>query len=937
MDSPSYQRAAGLFKEALALSPACRDEYIHRAASGDAALAQRVRRMISYVENAAATEGLLPDAANDPASTANAQLVGSVIGPYRIVSMIGEGGFGVVYRAEQERPVRRTVAMKILKTSGTFGGGMGSQQVIARFEAERQALALMEHPGIARVIDAGQTDLAHGSRPYFVMELVSGEPITTYCTHHQLSLKARLDLFMTVCHAVQHAHQRGIIHRDLKPSNILVTEIDGVAAAKVIDFGIAKAISAGQRLTEAMLVTNRMELLGTPQYMSPEQADADERAIDTRSDVYSLGAVLYELLTGGTPLDAHTLRTATYSRMLQMILEQKVERPSSRLRWVESQPPPPEAQVPSRKVRGELDWITMKALEADRDRRYRSAAALAEDIGRYLNHQPVHAGPPSAAYRMTKFARRHRAAVIGVAAVIVVLIVGVAATVMALVRESKAADRSQQVAAFMEQMLSGIDPKVARGKDTELLRLIFEATASRIGRDLATQPEVEAEIRSTIGRAYLALGENEAARLHLEIAMNIRRRLLGNDHPDTLQSIGYMGAVLDKLGEFPKAEAYGLEALEGRRRVLGADHPDTLWSINEMCTQLSNQGRLQEAERYCRQAAEGRRRVLGKNHPETLASINNLGGALWDEGRFDEAEILYRESVEGHRRVAGEDHPNTLTSIANLGRLLRIQKKFDEAERYVMEALEGCRRVMGNDHPDTLTQINSLCALLFEEGKFAEAEPYCREVLTTRRKLLGNDHPDTLISINNMGSVLTTMGKISEAEPYCREAVEGTRRVMGMDHPDTLRAQHNMGALLKQQGDFTEAARWFNEALDGRRRALGAEHPDTVVSMGELASALLEMTPPDPERTKRALDLAEQVNTITGFRVPEYLDMLALAYSRDGDAEKAIEIQRQAIAALPPDAPTHAVYERRLVEYEGISGQSRPRTNEQPRTDSSAP
>jgi tetratricopeptide (TPR) repeat protein len=918
MEPDHYHRAARIFDGARLLAPDQRRAFIEQAAEGDAQLARQIERMIEYAERAEPTAGFVAGGAA-PAD-GDDRLIGAEFGRYRLVRLVGTGGFAAVYQAQQEHPVQRTVALKILKS------GMDSRQVIARFDAERHALALMEHPGIARVLDAGQTDPIHGSRPYFVMEFVSGEPITEYCDRTTLDLRARLDLFCDVCRAVQHAHHKGIIHRDIKPSNVLITDIDGAAMPKVIDFGIAKAVR--QPLSDAMLITGRRELLGTPQYMSPEQADSDERAIDTRTDVYSLGVLLYELLTGTTPLPVERLRNSSYSRIVEMIRQQTVERPSVRLQRLGeaasdlARRQKSDVATLRRRLRGDLDWIILKALEPDREQRYGSAAVLVEDIRRHLEHEPVLAGPPTTAYRVGKFVRRHRTGVAAAAAIIIVLVAGIVATTEALLREARAASNSSQIAAFMQQMLGGIDPAVARGKDTELLRRMFEDTAARIGADLGNQPEVEAAIRTTIGRAYLAIGEYTSARTHLQRAMDIRRRELGDEHPDTLSTIAALGAALNKLGEFKQALDYGEEALDARRRMLGNDHPDTLSSMNDVGNQLATQGRPGDAEPLISEALEGRRRVLGNDHPDTLRSLNALGALRWDQGRFAEAEVFYREAVKGLRRVLGEDHPYTLASVGNLGRLLRIEKKLEEAETYIRLAMEGNRRVQGEHHPDTLGSINSLAVLLSEQGNFAEAEPYFRAVLDGRRRTLGDDSPDTLISINNMGAVLNSMGRPADAEPYYRQALDGNRRIMGPDHPDTLRSLHNMGALMNAQGQRAEAEAYYARAVEARRRVLGNDHPDTVVSMDNLARVLLTGEPLAPETAKRALELALEVNTASRYSRPQYLDTLAQAYHHTGDNAEAIEMERKALEGLPPDSPLHAEFQRRLAEF--TAAQARP-------------
>lgn len=896
-------RVKELFNDALELDAHERLAYVERA-TDDERVRIDVRGMIEAHERAGR---FLADPDID-----GAERPGERIGRYRLLSLIGEGGFGSVYRAEQLEPISRTVALKIIKL------GMDTRQVIARFETERQALAMMDHRSIASVFDAGATMTG---RPYFVMELVDGIALTEYCDRHRLSVVQRIDLFRQVCSAVQHAHTKGVIHRDIKPGNVLVNHgVNGDAPCpKVIDFGIAKSISP--RPTGMTALTERSHFVGTPEYMSPEQADATTADIDTRADIYSLGVLLYELLTGVTPFDGKRLRSSTFGELQRIIREEEPPKPSTRVSSLHALPTVATARAadPGRltsMLRGDLDWITLKALEKNRERRYDSAAELADDLQRHLNHEPVSAGPPNKVYRIKKFVRRNRTVVISVAAIFVVLVLGIIATSLALVRAANETRTSAQVAQFIQQMLSGIDPQVARGRDTLLLKKIFDDSAQRIETELADQPQVQATIRTTIGRAYLAVGEPAKAEEQLTAALELRRGIFGEEHPDSLQVLAYLGESYRKLGQYDRAEASTRTALETRRRVLGNDHPDTLWSINVMGNLMGDMGRYNEEETYTREAMDGRRRVLGDDHPETLMSVHNMGSAMLDLGRFAEAEGYYRQSLEGQRRVLGEGHPHTLASMANLGRSLRQQKEFSEAETLAQQAIDANRRVMGEDHPITLAYMNSLGALLMEQGKYADAETCFRDLLDRRRRVLGNQHPETLLSINNLGAVLNRQGKPGDAQPFYQEALELNRRILGEDHPDTLRSLHNMGALLRRQGRLTECAEHYNAALEGRRRVLGAGHSDTVVTMDSLASVHLMRGPDEVYDPARALELAQEANVITKFVVPGYLATLAAAYHQSGQHEQAIDMQQKAIESLPANSPLLAEYQKSLGEFE---------------------
>jgi non-specific serine/threonine protein kinase/serine/threonine-protein kinase len=690
------------------------------------------------------------------------------IGDYRILQKLGEGGMGEVFEAEQEKPVRRKVALKLIKW------GMDTKQVIARFESERQALAMMDHPSIARVYDGGATEQG---RPYFAMEFVKGESITQYCDRHLLSTRERLKLFMQVCEGVQHAHQKGIIHRDLKPSNVLVTIQDDKPVPKIIDFGVAKATE--QRLTEKTVFTQMGVLIGTPEYMSPEQAEMTVLDIDTRTDVYSLGVMLYEMMTGVLPFDQKELRSSGFDEIRRKIREQEPSRPSARISTLPDVAKKRKIDLPAlrRELRGDLDWITLRAMEKDRTRRYGSPSELAADVERYLTDQPVLATPPSVAYKTKKFVKRHKVGVVAGAAVFLALIAGIAGTTIGLVRATKAeaeakreAAAAEQVSDFLVELFNVSNPSEARG-NTITAREILDKGAEKIETELADQPEVQVRLMNTMSMVYSSLGLVDEALHVLGLASTICVERLGDDHRLTAGTKEHLAWLHNQRLEFGVAEALFREVLETRRRTLGSDHQSTMLTMQALGNVLQLQHRVEEAEPLFRELWERRKRVLGEDHEETISTGFMLAAMFANAERYSEAETYFREHYESMRRIKGPNTWDTASSMLALGDIVWRLGRDEEAESLLDDALEILRAEFEENHPTRLMISKNVAGIFFRHGRYHRAESLLEENLELLSRVLGENHKFTIEAPFDLACAKAALGKREEALNWLGEAI----------------------------------------------------------------------------------------------------------------------------------------------------------------------
>jgi eukaryotic-like serine/threonine-protein kinase len=801
---------------------------------------------------------------------------GTSIGPYKLVQKIGEGGMGSVYIAEQERPVRRRVALKIIKA------GMDTDQFVARFEAERQALALMDHPSIARVFDAGTTDTG---RPFFVMELVDGVPITDYCDKSTLSTERRLELFMPVCQAIQHAHQKGIIHRDIKPSNVMVTLVDGKPVPKVIDFGVAKAIN--QRLTEKTMFTQFGSVVGTLEYMSPEQADVSGLDVDTRSDIYALGVMLYELLTGSTPLERNRLRQAAYLEILKRIKDEEPPKPSTRLNGSGERLASIAAQRATeprrltRSVRGDLDWIVMKALEKDRSRRYETANGFARDIQRFLDGDPVEACPPSTAYRVRKFVRKHRAALVTVATFAAMLVAMSMVSTWQAIRATSAERRANEAAlrAIAAEKETGSERDRARraeaearteaesarrsAAESEAVRKFLEddlLAAARpagqgggLGKDATirqavdrvrphiaaafkNQPTIEAAVRSTLGTTELYLSNYTAAIRELERAVELRKAQLGADHPSTLGSRSDLAVAYLDAGQTAKATPELEEVLKLQSAKLGADHPDALHTRNDLALAYKIAGRTADSLALSEETLRLKTKRLGPDDPDTLLTRNNLAEVYLALGRTDDAIAMHEETLRLETSKLGPDHPETLVTRNNLAGAYGIAGRTAEAIAMHEETLKLRILKLGSEHVNTLHSRNNLALAYLKAGRTADAIAMHEETLRLKSAQLGADHPDTLTTRNNLAQAYVAGGRTAQAIAMHEDTLKQRISKLGPDHPRTLASRHSLAAAYRAADRPSDAIAVWEAMLPVARKVLGAEHPNTLTFTNSLAT-----------------------------------------------------------------------------------------------------
>lgn len=791
------EREQELFQACLEIAPAERHAFLGRECGNNAILRTRVKRLLAAHLSAKAYT-LFP-----AIFQVSHEVTG--IGQYRLLRLLGEGGMGTVYEAEQHEPVRRRVALKIVKL------GMDTKEVVARFMTERQALAAMDHPYVAKVFDAGQTD---SGRPYFAMELVDGTPLLEFCDTNRLSIRQRIELFVLVCQAVQHAHQKGVLHRDLKPSNVLVSGTAQSAAPKIIDFGIAKAIGfdTSEGNTE---YTRADQALGTPAYMSPEQAGFGRMDIDTRTDVFSLGVMLYELLTGCLPADPADIGSA---RFLSLLAAGRITtaRPSTRVcRAEETQPAVARSTTIAglrRQLEGDLDWIVSKSLEVDRSRRYETAEALAEDLRRYLRGRPVSAHPPTIAYQLRKFVQRYRVQVLAAAIVILALLSGTVAAAIGFVHATRAkavareeAATARQVSDFLVQLFTLPNSQEAPTKP-HTVRELLERGASTIERDLKGQPAVQANLFGTLSRVYEALGQYQEAKRFAEKALTLPYAKGRDGELQAASLLFQLGRTQQRLGNIAEASRLFEKSLAIRLRILGENHLDVAQSYNNVGFVQGLMEHYEEAASAHEKALAIQQRIGGPFQPDAARSLRGLALIQDREGNIEAGLKLFRDAAEIFEKDYGPNHPFTARALQDIAVSLKKLKRFDEAQRLLERSLRILQAVDGPDHPQLSFTEHSLGLVLIAQGKQKAALPVLQDAYRIRMASMGPNNPRTADVAESLAMLQVSLGELEKGRVLLESAWRSQEKAYGPNHSSTLETRGDLARTLVK-------ARRYNEAI----------------------------------------------------------------------------------------------------------------------------
>jgi serine/threonine protein kinase len=778
-------------------------------------------------------------------------------GPYRLLDVVGRGGMGAVYRAERaDGEVTQQVAVKLLPP----GAGDWLRE---RFLQERQIQASLTHPNIARMLDAGRLD---NGQPFLAMEYIRGKPIDVFAAG--FTVRQKIELFLKVCSAVSYLHRNLIVHRDLKPSNILVTE---EGEPKLLDFGIAKTLDLA---TDATVTIMRML---TPDYASPEQVTGGQ--ISTATDIYSLGAVLYQLLTGKP---AHEFEDRSPEGISRVITAREVTQPS---RWT------PE-------LKGDVEFILLKSLRKDPQERYATVDQFADDLQAFLDFRTVRARSGNAWYRTRRFVRRYWIPVTAAAVVFASLSAGLFIANRERARANDEAATAKAVSDFLQgDLLAQASANTQASPNTKpdpdlKVRTALDRAAARIGGKFDKQPLVEAAIRQTIANTYKDLSLYAEAQPHFQRALELRQRVQGDDHPDTLSVMNDLGELYLYQGKFAAAQSLHMKALEGRRRVLGENDPATMKSRENVATSYEKQGQYAQAAEVETKTLEVSRRVLGESHSDTINAMFDLALLKVRLGKFPEAEALDTKAVEIARRVWGEEHPDTLNGMSNLAQVYYREGNYARAEALQLQVFDIRRRVLGEEHNDTLISMNNLAVTYVLQNKYPQAEALQAKSLEILRRVLGEEHPNTLTSAGNLARIYFEEGKFADAEPLFRKVLEGRRRVLGPQHPLTTQVLRSLAELLQKLGKYAEGESMAREALHNLEKtnpeSWGRFHLQSV--LGAILTAEKRYAEAEPLLVSGYDGMVQRMATIPDPDKPEVVEAANWAvqlYRAWGRPEKA--------------------------------------------------
>lgn len=923
MTEQNWHAAWEIYSHACELSGAEQAGYLRRSGAAPEVL-ERVTKLLNQAEPE--QEGGAGEAS-----------IGRKIGPYQLVEMLGEGSMGTVYRAEQYKPIRRSVALKLVRQ------GMSRPELLERFEIERRALALMDHPNIARVLDAGETETG---RPYFAMEYVAGMPITQHCDARGLAVRQRLELLLPVCGAVQHAHQKGIIHRDLKPSNVLVTLVDGRPVPKVIDFGVARAVGGASAGT---LATQFGSLVGTLAYMSPEQARLDPAGLDTRTDVYSVGVLAYELLAGTTPFGETLGRADSGEFSLFAALEQ-----------IRTSEPSPPSHIRRTTLTREIDWIVMKAIAKDPSRRYQTIQGLANDIQRYLDGEPVQAGPLSTSYRLRKLVERYWVPLTAAAITILILAAATVISIRQAIRATTAertalaerdrayrneraarqqrdralaaeqrtrkeqqlteeqrsradleAATSRAVARFLQDdLLAQASPFIQAGAATPnpnlTVREVLDRAAARLNERRDLRPEVRADVEHTIASSYLDLGLFDAARKHLSRSLEIRRKIPGQQ-AETIASMDRLAEAYYGSGDYGQAESIWNRVLAGQRASYGSSDAATLATNRKLADLDRSRGRYQESEQTLVRLRAIQSRQFGPEHPETLRTAGQLGLLYLFAGKHAQAEQLQRSVHRALRRTLGEEHPETLAALHALAKAIHYQSRPAEALPLFQNVVKSQQRTLGGTHPETLSAMGSLASCLYRLGRIRDSVELQTELAGLYGRVYGERHPATLTVVHNLANHYLALGDVGRAIALHEKTMEIQKQVLGPEHPNTLLTGYNLGRSLHEAGRFAEAAAMMERVIEARQRVLEPGHPAIEMAKSNLAGVYVDLG-----RFEKGVTMATEAWHARRKRFGEqHFQTAHAAYWRcvallaSGEIHQARTMADQAISALRASNPDH--------------------------------